>query len=212
MVAEAEAGAADTADAVNGTKCPPLRERLDSSTEGRRPEPRRECALWNGPVYDCLLCGACCVQQGPFDGTSYVYLDRQEAKRLRRVGLTVVQGALGDSYLGCRSHTGAGGRPACVALEGKVGLRCGCSVYCERPSVCRQFEVGEALCRAARERARLPIGCNGAFYGETGKRRFGYLARRSLRDPGQRIRSARPLGSPLERPSELAGYHANHIC
>ena len=134
-----------------------LRERLDSFTNGRSPEARGGSALWNGPVYDCQLCGACCVQQGLFDGTSYVYLDRQEAKRLRRMGLTVVQGALGDSYLGCRSHAGAGGRPACVALEGKVGLRCGCSIYSERPSVCREFEVGEALCRAARERAGLPL-------------------------------------------------------
>lgn len=113
--------------------------------------------MWNGPVYDCQLCGACCVQQRPFDGASYVYLDRQEAKRLRRIGLTVVQGALGESYLGCRSHAGAGGRPACVALEGKVGLRCGCSIYSERPGVCREFEVGEALCRAAREQAGLPV-------------------------------------------------------
>ena len=97
------------------------------------------------------------MQQGPFDGTSYVCLDPQEAKCLRRLGLTIVQGVLGDSYLGCRSHAGAGGRPACVALEGKVGLRFGCSIYFGRPSVCRQFEVGEALCRAARERAGLPF-------------------------------------------------------
>jgi Fe-S-cluster containining protein len=97
------------------------------------------------------------VQQRPFDGASYVYLDRPEAKRLRRMGLTVVQGTLGESYLGCRSFAGAGGRPACVALEGKVGLACGCSIYHDRPSVCRQFEVGEALCRAAREQAGLPV-------------------------------------------------------
>jgi Fe-S-cluster containining protein len=97
------------------------------------------------------------VQQGPFDGTSYVYLDRQEAKRLRRMGLTVVQGALGDSYLGCRSFAGAGGRPACVALRGEVGVACGCSIYPDRPNVCRQFEVGEALCRDAREQAGLPV-------------------------------------------------------
>lgn len=108
-------------------------------------------------MYDCQPCGASCLQQGLFDGTSYVYLDRREAKRLRRPGLTVVQDALSDFYLGCRSHAGAGGRPACVALEGKVGLRCGCSIYSDRPGVCRQFEVGKALCRAAREQAGLPI-------------------------------------------------------
>ena len=97
------------------------------------------------------------MQQRPFDGTSYVYLDRQEAKRYRRMGLTVVQGAGGDSYLGCRSHAGADGRPACVALEGNVGVACGCLIYSARPNVCRQFEVGEALCRAAREQAGLAV-------------------------------------------------------
>jgi uncharacterized protein len=113
--------------------------------------------LWNGPAYDCQQCGACCVQQKPFDGTSYVYLDRDEAKRFRRMGLTVVQGVGGDSYLGCRSHAGAGGRPTCVALDGKIGIFCGCSIYPDRPSVCRQFEVGEALCRSAREQAGLAV-------------------------------------------------------
>jgi len=75
---------------------------------------------------------------------------------MRRLGLTVVQGALGESFLGCRSHRGAGGRPTCVAFKGTVGGPCGCSVYDARPDVCRQFEVGERLCREARLRAGLP--------------------------------------------------------
>jgi Fe-S-cluster containining protein len=113
--------------------------------------------VWNGLEYECQQCGACCVQQGPYNGTSYVYLSREEAKRMRRLGLTVVPAALGDSFLGCRSHEGAGGRPACVALEGEVGGSCGCSIYPDRPDVCRHFEVGEALCLEAREQAGLPV-------------------------------------------------------
>jgi hypothetical protein len=38
-----------------------------------------------------------------------------------------------------------------------VGVACGCSIYPDRPSVCRQFAVGEALCRDAREQAGLPV-------------------------------------------------------
>jgi Fe-S-cluster containining protein len=113
--------------------------------------------LWNGPEYDCQACGACCVQQPPRDGTSYVFLDRQEAREMRRRGLTVVQAARGDSFLGCRAHAGAAGRPACVAFRGTVGQTCGCSIYADRPRVCRQFAVGERLCRQAREQAGLPV-------------------------------------------------------
>jgi Fe-S-cluster containining protein len=113
--------------------------------------------MWNGPEYDCQACGACCVQQPPFDGRSYVFLDRQEAKEMRRLGLTVVQAALGGSFLGCRTHAGAGGRPACVAFQGQVGGTCGCSIYADRPRVCRQFAVGEQDCREAREQAGLPV-------------------------------------------------------
>jgi Fe-S-cluster containining protein len=110
-----------------------------------------------GAAYDCQACGACCVQTGPFDGNAYVYLDRQEASRLRGLGLPVVEAALGARCLGAAPHEGAGGRPACVAFGGVLGGRCGCSVYADRPSVCREFEVGGELCREARHQAGLPV-------------------------------------------------------
>ena len=112
--------------------------------------------MWNGPEYDCQRCGACCVPPAPYDGTCYVSLDGQEAKQMRRLGVTVVHG-LGDSFLGCRPHRGAGGRPACVALRGKVGTNCHCSIYDDRPHVCRWFEVGSRLCREARQESGLPV-------------------------------------------------------
>jgi Fe-S-cluster containining protein len=109
------------------------------------------------PEYDCRLCGACCVQLGPNDGNSYVYLDRQEAHRMRALGLPVLQGALGSLCLAARPHDGAAGRPACVAFEGELGARCGCSIYGDRPSICQEFEVGGQLCRQARAQAGLPV-------------------------------------------------------
>jgi Fe-S-cluster containining protein len=109
--------------------------------------------VWKGPVYDCQSCGACCAHQGPFDG-KYVYLHRDEARRMKRLGLSVIH-ADGDAYLGARSC--GGGRPTCVAFRGRVGGECGCGIYDDRPTVCRAFEVGEALCREARERAGLPV-------------------------------------------------------
>jgi Fe-S-cluster containining protein len=107
--------------------------------------------------YDCQACGACCVHLGGYDGNGYVYLDRQEAVRMRRLGLPVVEQALGSKCLAAAPHDGAWGYPACVAFEGDVGGRCGCSVYADRPSVCREFSSGSDVCREARDRAGLPV-------------------------------------------------------
>jgi len=111
----------------------------------------------DGSVYDCQTCGACCVQLGPFDGTAYVYLDKNEASLLRSYGLPVLRTAMGGYCLGARAHEGNGGRPACVAFVGKLGGPCSCSVHEDRPSVCREYEVGGPLCRQAREQAGLPV-------------------------------------------------------
>jgi Fe-S-cluster containining protein len=107
--------------------------------------------------YDCQECGACCVHLGPYDGNAYVYLDREEASRMRRLGLRVVEGLRGSRCLAAAPHEGADGWPACVAFEGTLGARCGCSIYEDRPSVCREFEPGSDLCREARDRAGLPL-------------------------------------------------------
>ena len=109
------------------------------------------------PIYDCQTCGACCVQLGPNDGNAYVHLDRQEARQLRSLGLPVLEAAMGGYWLGAAPHKGTGGRPACVAFAGKLGGSCGCSIYQDRPVICRQFEVGDRLCREAREQAGLPV-------------------------------------------------------
>jgi len=110
----------------------------------------------DGPSYDCQTCGACCVQFGRYDGNAYVYLDRDEARVLRRLGLPVVPGPFGSSCLGARRYEGAGGRPACSAFTGQLGKACGCSAYAERPSVCREYEAGGELCQQARQQAGLP--------------------------------------------------------
>lgn len=109
------------------------------------------------PEYDCQTCGACCVQFGTEDGNAYVYLDRDEARRMGSLGLPVIRQAMGARCLGAAPNEGAGGRPACVAFVGNLGGQCGCTVYEERPSVCREFDVGGGLCLHARQQAGLPI-------------------------------------------------------
>lgn len=109
------------------------------------------------PPYDCQTCGACCVQFGPEDGNSYVYLDREEARRMANLGLPVIGQSWGGRCLGATPHEGASGRPACVAFAGELGISCACSIHEDRPSVCRDFEVGDALCQEARLQAGLSI-------------------------------------------------------
>jgi Fe-S-cluster containining protein len=105
------------------------------------------------PVYDCQACGACCIHEWNGSG-AYVLLEPDEAARLKRMSLSVVEVA-GEMYLGTRAYRG--GQRCCVAFRGEVGGFCGCSIYDARPNICRQFEAGEALCREARARLGLPV-------------------------------------------------------
>jgi Fe-S-cluster containining protein len=112
--------------------------------------------MWNGPTYDCQQCGACCVNRTPVGGTGYVYLTRGESRRLKGLGLSVVQ-VSGNTHLGTRAAAEGDGPPRCVAFEGEVGGCCGCAIYAGRPDACRTFEVGGLLCQEARDLAGLPL-------------------------------------------------------
>jgi Fe-S-cluster containining protein len=104
--------------------------------------------------YDCQQCGACCVDY--FGGPEYVPLHPGEAQRMRRLGLPVIRAKWGDC-LGTRPHDGPGGPAVCAAFSGKVGQRCACSIYPDRPVECRWFERGSLECRATRLEAGLPL-------------------------------------------------------
>jgi Fe-S-cluster containining protein len=104
--------------------------------------------------YDCQQCGACCANLESVPA-GYVSLTPVESKQMKRLGLTVVQGA-GTSYLGTRYCADAP-YPVCVALRGEVTGPCRCAIYEDRPRNCRQFAIGSSLCQDARERAGLPL-------------------------------------------------------
>jgi Fe-S-cluster containining protein len=112
--------------------------------------------MWTGPTYDCQDCGACCVKPDSCEGSEYVYLSKDEAKGIKRLGLSVIQ-VSGDSHLGTRLHAGVGGMAICVAFKGEVGGSCSCSIYQDRPRACRRFEVGSRPCRWSRRAAGLPV-------------------------------------------------------
>ncbi len=119
-------------------------------------DPERVRPRWGAPVdstdYDCRACGACCLS--PFaEQADYARLTPAEREHFVRVGLPVVDRA-DDSCLGTKPH-GTDGTLACVAFTGTVGGSCGCTVYEDRPRVCRTFEAGGLQCRIARHDAGL---------------------------------------------------------
>jgi uncharacterized protein len=46
--------------------------------------------------------------------------------------------------------------PRCQALRGEIGLAVACSIYADRPSPCREFDVEHPACNQARRRHGLP--------------------------------------------------------
>ena len=102
--------------------------------------------------FDCQTCGACCVS--PYTGDAYVALDDDEATRLTLAQLPVILQRQGGeppevvSKLGTKLSANA--TNVCAAFGGIVGSTCFCGIYEERPTACRQFEVGGKACREAR--------------------------------------------------------------
>ena len=76
---------------------------------------------------DCRKCGACCVEQ--------VILLRQSD----HVPLAMRDGMFMRKQ---------GGR--CVALAGRVGVDCRCSIYTQRPEICRVMKPGVHQCHMIR--------------------------------------------------------------
>ncbi len=97
-------------------------------------------------AYDCQKCGACCAE---FD----VLLSGTEIDRFERrpalIVLTILQ-PVGNGpawrFLRRDAHTGR-----CAALAGELG-DCGCTIYAERPALCRAFLAGSPDCLAARRK------------------------------------------------------------
>lgn len=108
-------------------------------------------------VFDCQLCGACCIS--PWTGAGYVRLYPEDLARLSEAGLPVVREETDwygpEGIVKLLTRRDDGGRRACVAFEGSAGGPCSCSIYERRPNVCRQFEPGSDLCLEARRRVGL---------------------------------------------------------
>jgi len=95
---------------------------------------------------DCLACGACCHS---FD----VWLTPGDEDRFARSrtlrSLTVLNDgppSLRWTFMRRDEQTGK-----CVALSGEL-RRCACTIYEDRPALCREFEAGSADCLEVRRK------------------------------------------------------------
>ncbi len=93
-------------------------------------------------AFDCLACGACCAYSeswpafiGDGDGAG-----------------------IADDLIDCDHARMLCFGNRCAALTGEIGIRAACSVYKNRPLVCREFQPGSEDCIMVRGRFGLPPG------------------------------------------------------
>ncbi len=91
-------------------------------------------------AFDCIACGACCaysaswpafIGDGDAEGIPDELIDSERGRML------------------CHGNR-------CAALAGEIGSRAQCSVYANRPLVCREFQAGSEDCIMVRRSFKLP--------------------------------------------------------
>jgi Fe-S-cluster containining protein len=79
----------------------------------------------------CLSCGACCAYY-----RASFYWGEAEDSNAGGVPLAMTK-KLNDFRLVMKGTEGS--HPRCIALKGFIGRRVRCSIYAQRPSICRKF-------------------------------------------------------------------------
>ncbi|WP_171161568.1 YkgJ family cysteine cluster protein [Usitatibacter palustris] len=92
--------------------------------------------------YECTSCGACCASYR----VSFYWSDGASLPESMVEKITPVMACMAGSN---------SASPRCVALQGAVGERVRCSVYEQRPPVCRDVVPGDERCLEARRRHGL---------------------------------------------------------
>ena len=90
----------------------------------------------------CTSCGACCDYSSEWPRFS-----TEEDAEIERIPINLV--APSGSGMRCIGNR-------CAALSGIVGARTACTIYENRPHVCRACQPGDEECHMARRRHGLP--------------------------------------------------------
>ena len=91
---------------------------------------------------DCQSCGACCCFKWSWP---VLKRDRSDAAN--------IQPELQHPTLPLMRTS----NDRCVAMRGTVGVQTSCSIYTDRPSACRKFQPGSALCLEARAKYKIKL-------------------------------------------------------
>ena len=108
---------------------------------------------------DCQECGACCLAD--YDSPEYVHMTEAEANIFvlaghgEKVYRDKRSKSFGEPLPSVKTCYDRRGNCKCVALEGELGGKVRCTVYDIRPSVCRNFKPGSAVCYEARRAAGM---------------------------------------------------------
>ena len=89
----------------------------------------------------CNACGACCSYSA--DWPRFTLEDDAD--------IALLPPELVSDTMSCMRCDGE----RCCALSGKVGVNTSCSVYAQRPDVCRACQPGDEACTMARHRFGL---------------------------------------------------------
>lgn len=115
------------------------------------PKPDAQHPAWDDGLPSCTECGFCCF----FDDPRYVMLFEGDLERLGERADSLTVWIAGRVFM--RSEAGH-----CIALR-QDGARWLCSIYEQRPRLCREFERGCETCHAVvaerhpLARRRLPL-------------------------------------------------------
>lgn len=96
---------------------------------------------------NCMECGACCTGGAVTD--KHVHVTSEDLAQWPSDKLHFLssdQEAVGRHYNGRGTVT-------CMAFSGQPGGSCRCTIYENRPSGCRRYEIGGECCLRAREAA-----------------------------------------------------------
>ena len=100
-------------------------------------------------VFDCVTCGACCYNPDENREIDYVdYVEIAPTDRIMRKPELVRRLVVLDADF--LPHMRLDHHQRCAALTGSLGKKVGCSVYHDRPGVCREFKAGSKRCKQYR--------------------------------------------------------------
>lgn len=117
-------------------------------------------------VFDCVRCGACCVNSAENRAEAYPWYVEVDDRRSPLLRVADLRRRFTCADPSGRPHLRLDPAGRCLALGGRLGAEVACAVYEHRPAGCRRVTAGDADCRRARvEQGLVPEGAEGALPG-----------------------------------------------